>query len=80
MDQELLRIELERLNANITKLIRRQNLWRSLFAGILSGLGSVIGATIVVAFIAYLLRNVELVPLIGTWVGSIVRQITQSQI
>mgnify|MGYP003421532742 FL=1 len=80
MDQDSLKQELQLLNQNIAKLVRRQNLWRSFFGGVLSGLGSVVGATIVVAILAYMLRNVQLVPLIGSWIGDIVTQISQPQI
>jgi len=39
--------------------------------GLAFGLGSVIGATIVVSVVAYILAQVELVPIIGDWAKAI---------
>lgn len=69
--------EIRRLNKTITKLDRHYSFFNSFMRGILSGLGSVLGATIVVAFLAYMLRNVSLVPLIGGWLAEIVNYASQ---
>lgn len=67
--------EIHHLNQVLTRLEKHQRLPHSFIAGILYGLGSVLGATIVVALIAYLLRNVGLVPLIGNWFAQIVEHV-----
>jgi len=43
--------------------------------GVAIGFGSVVGATIVVSMFIYLLSGIEFIPLIGDWVGDIVRQV-----
>ncbi len=69
--------EVRRLNKTISKLERHYGFTNSFARGILSGLGSVIGATIVVALLALMLRNVSLVPLIGGWLAEIIEYVTQ---
>ncbi|MGV6811516.1 MAG: DUF5665 domain-containing protein [Brevirhabdus sp.] len=39
--------------------------------GLAFGLGSVIGATIVVSTLAYLLAQVDFIPILGDWAGAI---------
>jgi hypothetical protein len=68
-------IELKKLNKSISKLNSRLSPYRSFFSGVMSGLGSVVGATIVVALIAYVLRNVDVVPIIGEWLSGIIAQV-----
>lgn len=63
--------ELKKLNKNISQLNASRSLVRALMIGIVSGLGSVVGATIVVAAIAYLLSNIDVVPIIGSWLSEI---------
>lgn len=67
--------EISRLNKHITRLDRRHSLTYSFFRGIVTGLGTVLGATIVVAILAYLFSHVEFIPLIGTWLSEIIKQI-----
>ncbi len=43
--------------------------------GIVFGLGSVLGATIVVSILVYLLSQIEFVPIIGEWVKHISEEI-----
>lgn len=70
--------EIKRLNHVINRLYKQQSLWHSFLRGILSGLGSVLGATIIVALIAYLLRNINLVPIIGDWLSQIFANVLQN--
>lgn len=72
--------QLELLNKNIAHLNKRTNLTRSFMAGILSGLGSVIGATIVVGLFLYAVRNVEFIPIIGSWFAQIVESATSAKL
>lgn len=59
--------KLLRLYNSVSKLLFLQ-----LLKGIAFGLGSVVGATIVVSALAYLLSQVELVPIVGEWVKNII--------
>lgn len=78
MDDKKLTEEIHELNLNINRLIRQQHAYRAFFNGIVYGLGTVIGATIVVAIALYALRNVQFVPLIGGWFAQIIQYTTQS--
>ena len=72
-----LRAELATLNRH--RFVRVQNnLWR-LFAyrfaiGLFTGLGTVVGATVLVSVAIYWLQNIEWVPLIGDWAADIAEQ------
>lgn len=70
--------ETQKLNKILTRLEKRYSLINSFLRGVASGLGSVIGATLVFAFLAYLLRNVEVVPLIGAWLAELIEQSMQN--
>lgn len=69
--------EVRRLNKTISKLDRHYGFVNTFFRGVLSGFGSVVGATIVVAFLAFMLRNISLVPLIGGWLAQIIDYASQ---
>ena len=45
--------------------------------GIAFGLGSVLGATIVVSILVYLLSQIEFIPILGEWVKLISEEIQQ---
>jgi len=45
--------------------------------GIVFGLGSVLGATIVVSILVYLLSQIEFIPILGEWVKLISEEIQQ---
>lgn len=49
----------------------------SLLSGIMSGLGAIIGATIVLSLLVYLLSRLEVLPIIGDWIARIVRIVQQ---
>ncbi|MEO0693478.1 MAG: DUF5665 domain-containing protein [Pseudomonadota bacterium] len=47
--------------------------------GLALGLGTVVGATILVSTLAYMLSQIDFLPVIGTWATEIARQIQESQ-
>ncbi len=49
------------------------------YRGLAFGLGSVLGATILVSILAWWLSQFEYVPIIGEWVGQIADQVKKSQ-
>lgn len=71
---ENIQAELEKLNNH--KLVHTYNsiprlLWFSLLKGISLGLGSVLGATVVLSTLVYLLSQMEFIPIIGEWISAI---------
>ena len=73
-----LRTELETLNGH--RFVRIQNsvprmLLLALFRGLALGLGTVIGASVLVSFLVYMLAQIEFLPIIGEWATEIARQI-----
>jgi len=76
-----LRAEVARLNAH--RFIRNLNSpWRMLgwtFArGLAMGLGTVAGATLLVSVAAYLLSQVDWIPILGDWAARIAEEIQQN--
>ena len=74
-----------RLEKSVIEL-RNQNffyiynsLWRlmfvSLLRGLASGLGFVIGATILVSLLTFFLSQIEFIPILGEWVSRLITQI-----
>lgn len=72
--QKLQNTELIKIYKHPGKLI-----WYSFLKGIMVGLGSVVGATVVVAILIYLLSKISFVPVIGDFVNEIVGQLEISQ-
>jgi hypothetical protein len=75
-----LRQEIERLNNH--KFLRvhdsyRKMMFYQLLRGISFGLGSVMGATILVSFVGFWLSKIEFVPLIGDYAAQIATEIMQ---
>lgn len=50
-----------------------QIIWYSFLRGVAFGLGSVVGATILVSVLVYFLSSVDFIPVIGEWAAEIVR-------
>lgn len=78
-DLQHIRKELETLNKH--KFIRIQNsaarmIGFQFLRGVAFGLGSVIGATLVVSLMISLLAQVEFIPIIGEWANEIIAEIT----
>lgn len=69
-DLAKLQTEVARLNSH--RFIRMHNstarlIWFNFVRGLAFGLGSVIGATVLVSVLVYLLREINFIPLIGDW-------------
>ena len=72
-----LRTEVERLNGH--RLIRLHNSWVKLIGfnllrGLAFGLGTVLGATILVWFLGQFLSTIDFIPIIGEWAAEIAAQ------
>ncbi len=64
------------LKLNQHKMIKAYNsipqlLWFHLLKGVAFGLGSVLGATVVLSALVYVLSQFEFIPYIGEWVSEI---------
>jgi len=75
---EALRLEVKRLNEQ--RFFRdtestRRFLFFQFLRGIAFGLGTVLGASIVVSFLGFLLAQVDFVPIIGDYAAEIARQL-----
>lgn len=75
-----LRREIERLNDN--RFVRIQNSpWRLLgyrfMSGLFTGLGTVIGATLLVSMLVWWLQGINWIPVIGDWAAQIAARIEQ---
>lgn len=75
-----LRREIARLNAH--RLVRISNSpWRLLtmrfVSGLVTGLGTVIGATLLVSVLVWWLQGIDWVPVIGDWAARIATQIQE---
>lgn len=72
--------EIERLNNH--KFLRAHDsylkmMFYQLLRGISFGLGSVLGATILVSFVGFWLSKIEFIPLIGDYAAQIAQEIMQ---
>ncbi len=52
-------------------------LWQSFLRGVAFGLGSFLGATLVVSFLIYSLSSIDFIPIIGEWAAQIAERITE---
>jgi len=73
-----LREEVALMNSH--RFIRlHDSLWKlgafQLFRGLAFGLGSVLGATLLVSFLVQMLSSMDFIPVLGDWVGRIIEQI-----
>ncbi|MFT6223544.1 MAG: hypothetical protein ACJA1F_001388 [Paracoccaceae bacterium] len=73
-----LRRELQRLNNH--RFIKIHNSWWRLVMfqfvrGLALGLGTVVGASILVSLVGFLLTRIDFIPIIGEWAVEIARQI-----
>ncbi|HIC89380.1 MAG TPA: hypothetical protein EYP04_08255 [Anaerolineae bacterium] len=96
--QHLAEVELELVEAvhTLTRLVRQlraercllmvDQSWRYLLyrflGGVASGVGSVLGATVVVGlfiyFLSHLLRGLEVIPILGQWIAQLVAIVEQN--
>ncbi len=80
---ELTQIHQQLDTLNQHKFVRAYNstprlLWFQFLRGMAFGLGSVIGATIIVSLAISLLSQVEFIPIIGEWAHLIIEEIQSS--
>lgn len=73
-----IRVELARLNAH--RFVRQMNnpfwmLGATFARGMALGLGTAVGATILVSLVAYMLAQVDFIPILGQWAARIAEQI-----
>jgi len=73
-----LRLEVKRLNDQ--RFFRdaespKRFLFFQFLRGMAFGLGTVLGASLVVSVLAYLLSQIDFIPIIGDWASEIARQI-----
>ena len=47
----------------------------SFFKGLVSGLGWILGATILVSLLTYVLSQIEFIPILGEWVSQLIIEI-----
>ena len=67
-----------RLQQYIQALLNTRRIARmSFLSGMMSGLGAVIGATVVLSLLVYLLTRLEVLPIMGEWIARIVRIVQQ---
>ncbi|SFU45120.1 hypothetical protein SAMN04488527_10348 [Aliiroseovarius crassostreae] len=77
-----LREEVHHLNSH--RFIRlHDSLWKlglfQLYRGLAFGLGSVLGATFLVAVVVQMLSSIDFIPVIGNWAQQIIEQINAPQ-
>jgi len=80
-EMQALRDELRRLNAH--RFVRIHNSIPRLLAfnfarGLAFGLGTVLGASVLLSAVAWSLAQVEFLPIIGEWVSQIARQMEEA--
>ncbi|MDA5092734.1 DUF5665 domain-containing protein [Aliiroseovarius sp. KMU-50] len=73
-----LREEVRRLN-NHRFILLHDSLWKlglfQLYRGLAFGLGSVLGATILVAIVVKMLSSIDFIPVIGDWAGQVIEHL-----
>jgi hypothetical protein len=79
---ETLRREIAKLNEH--RFVRIHNsvprlLLFQFLRGLAFGLGSVVGATILVSLLGYMLSEIDFIPILGEWASEIARQIQVGQ-
>lgn len=77
-DMIALKDEIARLNGH--RFIRIHNsawrlMWFQFLRGLAFGFGSVVGASIVVSIVGYILNQMEVVPIIGDWAKQLASEI-----
>lgn len=80
-NEELLAKKMQKLNTTIERIEklqpfeimrnRKNFLWYSFLHGMMVGFGSVLGASLLIAFFIFLLKQIQFAPLIGSFVQSI---------
>lgn len=88
MDNEI-RAEISALRAEVAQLnrskaMRLHSSWMrimvfNLVRGLMVGLGTVIGASILLSFLIWSLSQIEFVPIIGEWATEIIEQVEDAR-
>jgi len=78
-DLASLQAEVHKMNSH--RFIRMHNslpklIWFNFMRGLAFGLGSVIGATVLVSVLVYFLRNIDFIPILGDWAKEVLAVIT----
>lgn len=73
-----LRTEIENVNSRLSLPLARM-LGRQLLRGVAFGLGSVLGATLVVSLLIYSLASIDFIPIIGEWAREIADMIKRPE-
>lgn len=68
-----------RLTAN-SLLSMKKVIWKNFVGGIFWGVGSVLGATVVVSIIVFLLRSAAFAPIVGDAVRGLIQGVEQNQV
>jgi hypothetical protein len=81
-DLASLKAEVHKMNSH--RFIRMHNslsklIWFNFMRGLAFGLGSVIGATVLVSVLVYFLRNIDFIPIIGDWATEVLSVITEQK-
>ncbi len=75
-----LRAEVERMN-NHRFIKLHDSLWKlglfQLYRGLAFGLGSVLGASLLVSILVYLLASIDFIPVLGDWAQQIIDEMQQ---
>lgn len=83
MPDEDLRAALDRLTAEMALLNRREKFLRmlgtNLLRGLAFGLGSVLGASLLVSILGWWVSQFEFLPLIGQWAVRVVDEINRAR-
>lgn len=78
VEVQALRDEVRRLNEQrffrIESSMSQVALW-SLVRGLTFGLGSVLGATILLSFLVRMLGSIDFIPVLGDWAGRLIEEI-----
>lgn len=64
---------------NRVRISRKQLMYNNFLGGIAWGLGTAIGATVVVALLLFAINKLDTVPLIGDFINTIIDEIQSNQ-
>jgi len=81
-DLKLLTKEVKALkNLEFVQVLKKPGrlMWLSLLKGMMTGLGSVLGATVLVAILLYIIAQISFVPIIGDFIKDLMSEIGISQ-
>lgn len=84
MTEEIAALRREIADLNRHRFVRAHDSWMGLFGynfarGLALGLGTVVGATILVSIAAFFLTKIDFVPIIGEWAARIAQEIQPPQ-